>query len=1031
MQHYRFKSYIAVLAALLVLLAGNCAQALTVGMANITPSTGAFLVTGGFEGLNLETATSIRVEVGTYSEELDLAAFRKGKRVWKYGSKTPAGIRKMTISPALGTFTVTGRGVDFSALTNPVRIALHVGGAYDCSSAEFMIKRKLWKFRIVSGTQNACGTSATITVSGRVVFDTGEPVPTAAIEGTVLTPPLMQQMREQYIASLPDPNAKPFIRKPAFRFELPPAARILGGTTNPDGTYQFQIEVPILPSKVTAVARYQQAPGSPELYNAKTGEATGLQLSMPDIVLPNLAGAQIPLTNGAGQNSDGSVRVEGMPSEVSQLYARGYDPDANRAVFPGDFSEMGSIPLNSSGFLWAEALDAAGNPVDRMSTAAVTFRFKVPRSQWPDLEDINAGTDRIEIPIYSFNEQTNVWVQEGEIGWLEDSNRTVLPEEAQPVILDGTFQGDIFATYRISHLSWMNVDYAYIGPWTLSRMSRDKRNVDCLYNAMQLAKTIARSAKGRAAYAKVNAPGGDIAVELADGNGPELHDSVLNDAYGEYRGDAGGSETQFELGTWLWDLCGATEAAKKNAVFTMAVTILHETAHWKDDVKKSPTTDDDTPGEEGDQLEKDLFGGGITIENGQVKKDGVAVTDADLNNWMDTANWPETAPNVVAKVSDAAQPPMHEVTISVNGTTFDLGQEVPVTVQMRNTSSAPIPLMNHAVLEGYPLYFNIVNQATGQRVKFLGSEKKLNLQDADFTAVAPGDSLVFAVNLVRDPVTSAPLYAIHRSGTYSITAVYETRRGVPEAVSNTIQVDMRPGGRLFGNVTNAVTGQALGNALVKVMEGANVFATTRSSSAGQYDFPELPPGNYSVEASSPGMLNATRPATILSGGSSQVDFSLSPLMVAGQLRMVLTWGTLPSDLDSHLWLPAATPYHVFYGNRGSATACPFAELDVDDTSGEGPETITITRMFPGIYNYAIYNYSGSPSITTSQAQVQVFDSTGLKTTVNIPATGEGRTWRVLTFDGSTGSVTVINEVGDFDPPYIETTSGCIDAGTLQ
>jgi hypothetical protein len=266
-----------------------------------------------------------------------------------------------------------------------------------------------------------------------------------------------------------------------------------------NGTYTVQFGALLLPVKILAEATYAQS-GQPTLTNSKWNTFTTRgSVQMPRILLPNPSGAQVNLSGGTGQTADGSVRVTNVPTGVAQLFARSYDPGVSPDAFPGEFAESGKIPLKSSEFLWMQALGTTGNRVKNLSQA-VTIRSVIPKSQWADLEDINIGTDRIEIPIYTFNETTRMWDQMG-VGWLEDGLGTVLPEDAQSVILDGSFSGNLFATFTTTHLSYMNVDYPYIGPWTLSRMQGSdqiaKRNNDCFYNAMQLAKTIARSAKGR------------------------------------------------------------------------------------------------------------------------------------------------------------------------------------------------------------------------------------------------------------------------------------------------------------------------------------------------------------------------------------------------------------------------------------------------------------------------------------------------------------------------------------------------------
>lgn len=60
----------------------------------------------------------------------------------------------------------------------------------------------------------------------------------------------------------------------------------------------------------------------------------------------------------------------------------------------------------------------------------------------------------------------------------------------------------------------------------------------------------------------------------------------------------------------------------------------------------------------------------------------------------------------------------------------------------------------------------------------------------------------------------------------------------------------------------------------------------------------------------------------------------------------------------------------------------------------------------------------------SEAQVQAFDSTGLIATFNVPTTGAGLWWKVLSIDGATGVITEINEIGNDPAPYPDTSVGC-------
>lgn len=132
-------------------------------------------------------------------------------------------------------------------------------------------------------------------------------------------------------------------------------------------------------------------------------------------------------------------------------------------------------------------------------------------------------------------------------------------------------------------------------------------------------------------------------------------------------------------------------------------------------------------------------------------------------------------------------------------------------------------------------------------------------------------------------------------------------------------------------------------------------------------------------------------------------------------KFILTWGENPRDLDSHLFTPEieGTTHHVYYANSGTPTSAPYAWLDVDDTSSYGPEVVTIQELYPGMYTYAIYEYSGNNTLTESEAVVQVFNGRTLIGTYTIPTTpqaGDNWWWTVGTVNGTTGAFTLVNTV---------------------
>jgi hypothetical protein len=210
------------------------------------------------------------------------------------------------------------------------------------------------------------------------------------------------------------------------------------------------------------------------------------------------------------------------------------------------------------------------------------------------------------------------------------------------------------------------------------------------------------------------------------------------------------------------------------------------------------------------------------------------------------------------------------------------------------------------------------------------------------------------------------------------------------------------GGGVEGVVRTASSGHAIAGAMVS---GGGRSATT--DAGGRYQLTGLTPGAVQLTASATGYISDTAPVTVPTTGNATQTFALSESLAAGQTRIVLTWGSTPRDLDSHLFTPAGA--EVYYSNRGSLTSSPYAALDTDDTNGLGPETITITRLSPGTYTYSIYNFSNEAAISASGARVQVYRGDSAVQSFSVPA-GTGRWWNVFTMDGTTGAITAVNHI---------------------
>ncbi len=218
-------------------------------------------------------------------------------------------------------------------------------------------------------------------------------------------------------------------------------------------------------------------------------------------------------------------------------------------------------------------------------------------------------------------------------------------------------------------------------------------------------------------------------------------------------------------------------------------------------------------------------------------------------------------------------------------------------------------------------------------------------------------------------------------------------------------------GLLTGYVSDATTGGNLVGATVSIT-GPESHETITDEN-GLYVFDNLLHGTYQITATLSGYISLTRTVEHNSSVTTSV-FALTEQLQAGQYRIVLTWGNQPPDLDAHIWTTIDQEiYEVYYGDQGSATSVPFMLLDTDDQDGLGPETITIYDLSsPGIF--AIHNYSGDPSITSSNAVIEVYSGNQKIGNYAVPTSGNGIWWYVFDISPD-GQLTVHNTLSDVPP----------------
>lgn len=167
-----------------------------------------------------------------------------------------------------------------------------------------------------------------------------------------------------------------------------------------------------------------------------------------------------------------------------------------------------------------------------------------------------------------------------------------------------------------------------------------------------------------------------------------------------------------------------------------------------------------------------------------------------------------------------------------------------------------------------------------------------------------------------------------------------------------------------------VQGNPLPNVTVSG-EGVGFIGTTRtvSQADGSYSLPARAGSGLLVTASD-GYQSQTLQA--VAGGV------LEECLVASLLSTTinLSWGENPSDLDTHFFgfsaVNANDDFHVDWTDRSATVNGVDIELDVDDVTSYGPEVVTVpTFPFEGVYRYAVHRFSGTGTIQSSPARVEL------------------------------------------------------------
>lgn len=214
---------------------------------------------------------------------------------------------------------------------------------------------------------------------------------------------------------------------------------------------------------------------------------------------------------------------------------------------------------------------------------------------------------------------------------------------------------------------------------------------------------------------------------------------------------------------------------------------------------------------------------------------------------------------------------------------------------------------------------------------------------------------------------------------------------------------------LSGAVRDATTGEGVYGAKLVFRKGVDnrggaSVQELETESYGAYAL-DLESGDYTVEVSAEGYITEFFAVTIYPWFSSdEMNFTISPELEDGDIRIVLEWGASPRDLDSYLFGTASSgsSVRVCFTNMYMDGV---AELDVDCMTGYGPETITVHDL-QGDYEFVVADFNGTGTMAQSGAVVKIYMPGESQPTVVSVTPDAVNDWLVCTIKN--GVLTVVN-----------------------
>ncbi|MEZ9721015.1 tandem-95 repeat protein [Vibrio splendidus] len=304
-------------------------------------------------------------------------------------------------------------------------------------------------------------------------------------------------------------------------------------------------------------------------------------------------------------------------------------------------------------------------------------------------------------------------------------------------------------------------------------------------------------------------------------------------------------------------------------------------------------------------------------------------------------------------------------------------------------------------------------------------------------SISDGDTPIAAnLGLTVDPVNDAPIVSadvaitIEEDGSYTITQeeLLQFATDIEDDDMTAIIGEQGDDTTVTGTVLDAETGSPVAGADVTLTDNVGHSYETETDQSGNYSVsgPVVDQGTITIEQDGSITNSFIVPAGEETNGGVT---AISEVLEETDMRIVVTWGESPRDMDNHLWLydieSGNELDHIYYRDMNhDLGGGNVVQQDVDDTNGGGPETITIPNYQDADMHYSVHNYTSRSwdvdGVEDVQVQVFVGDTLVETFSPDLSENPSGDHWHV--FDIVNGVIVPSQDVGTqnaFDLPTAE------------